>query len=707
MKLIVRSKRAWLVAGVSAAFALSTAAADEPPATDTSDWKCTQCPFAQGYSGDAEIGVLGASGANATFGRYTGIDHGGAYADVSASGQYRSNDGSYANYELDRLGLASRDGYVEGGREGRYDLRVSYDGQPNILYDTGATPYRTSGSTLGLPAGWISAGGTAGMSALGTSLAPVNIESERRTVALLARYFASPNWTVFGEFRRQEHDGTGLTGASFLTEAVQLPQPFDYVTNSLEAGVAWAGRRASLRVSYLGSWFDDNNESITFANPYLPIVPGSTFGALATPPGNTLQQLTASGNLQLPWRTTLTFTASVGTLKQNAAFLPVSTLPGSEVPTPDSLDGDVHLSHYALGLASRPLPKLSLRGNATYDGHDDKTSPLALPYVVTDTFPGGTAVTPRYSEDRVRLDGGADYALAHWIKVGVGGKLDDIHYGPGQVVTWTQNAESWGRGTITPIAPLSITLKIGNGLRKASSFDAAALPPEENPLIREYDYAPRDRVFYTLTGAWTVTSTLTWSVEGSIAKDDYRSSPLGLQSVHEQRGSTNLTWTPRDTLSTYLGAGYERLFNLQSGFDGVDTTPWLAADAERSWNLSAGGRWVPRERWTLSLDYLMAPSYDNTDTTAGGLQQAFPQNSSKLDSTRLDLAYRWTSAMQVHFRYVRETYSSNDWALDGVGPSSVPNLLALGVLPFRDNVNLFALTVRYQFGRDSTPRAPQ
>jgi len=275
------------------------------------------------------------------------------------------------------------------------------------------------------------------------------------------------------------------------------------------------------------------------------------------------------------------------------------------------------------------------------------------------------------------------------------------------VVTWTQNAESWGRGTITPIAPLSIMLKIGNGLRKASSFDAEALPAEENPLVRAYDYAPRDRVFYTLTGAWTVTPTLTWSVEGSIAKDDYRSSPLGLQSVHEQRGSTNLTWTPRDTLSTYLGVGYERLFNLQSGFDGVGTTPWLAADSERSWNLSAGGRWVPRERWTLSLDYLMAPSYDNTDTTSGGSQQAFPQNWSKLDSTRLDLAYRWTSAMQVHFRYVRETYSSNDWALEGVGPSTVPNLLALGIQPFRDNVNLFALTVRYQFGRDSTPRAAQ
>jgi len=692
----------WLVPGLIAALASSGSLADDPPSADTGGWKCTQCPFAQGYSGDAELGVLGASGANATFGRYTGIDHGGAYADAAASGQYRNDDGSYANYELDRLGLASRDGYVEGGREGRYDLRVSYDGQPNILYDTGATPYRANGSTLGLPAGWVSAGGTAGMGLLGTSLAPVTIESERRTVALLGRYFASPSWTVFGEFRRQEHDGSGLTGASFLTEAVQLAQPFDYVTNSLETGVAWAGRKASVRVSYLGSWFDDDYSSLTFANPYLPIVPGSTLGQLATPPGNTLQQLSAAGNAQLPWRTTLTFTASIGTLKQNAAFLPVSALPGAQVPTPDSLDGDVHLSHYALGLASRPLSKLSVRGNATYDGHDDKTSPLTLPYVVTDTFPGGTALTPRYSEDRVRLDGGADYVLAHWIKIGVGGKLDDIHYGPGQVVTWTQNAESWGRGTITPIAPLSITLKIGNGLRKASSFDAAALPPDESPLIREYNYAPRDRVFYTLTGAWTVTPTLTWSAEGSIAKDDYRSSPLGLQSVHEQRGSTNLTWTPRDTLSAYIEGGYERLFNLQSGYSGPDTIPWLAGDAQRFWNLSAGGRWVPQERWTLSLDYLLAPSYDNTDTTAGGLQQAFPQNWTKLDSTRLDLAYRWTSAMQIHVRYVRETYSSNDWALDGVGPSSVPNLLALGVQPFGDNVNLFALTVRYQFGRDGT-----
>jgi hypothetical protein len=111
---------------------------------------------------------------------------------------------------------------------------------------------------------------------------------------------------------------------------------------------------------------------------------------------------------------------------------------------------------------------------------------------------------------------------------------------------------------------------------------------------------------------------------------------------------------------------------------------------------------VPQERWTLSLDYLLAPSYDNTETTVFGGQQAFPENWTKLNIARLDAAYRWTSALQVHFRYTYETYNSSDWWLNGVGAQTLPNLLALGITPMQDHVNLFALTVRYQFGRDDS-----
>ena len=103
----------------------------------------------------------------------------------------------------------------------------------------------------------------------------------------------------------------------------------------------------------------------------------------------------------------------------------------------------------------------------------------------------------------------------------------------------------------------------------------------------------------------------------------------------------------------------------------------------------------------MTLDYVLAPSYDNNDTTAGGLQQAFPQNWTKLTSTRFAATYNWTAATQIHLRYTREQYNSNDWAVNGVGAGTVPNLLSLGVQPYRDNVNVFGLTVRHQFGRDT------
>jgi len=673
MNTITIARTASLTLGAALALngAIPAAAADPPP--DTSDWKCSQCPFLTGIATETEAGVLYASGANAAFGRYTGIDHPGAYADATASGQARAADGTYAGYDLEHLGLASRDGVVDAGREGRYDVRLSYDGQPTRLYDE-----------------------------------PVKLESNRRTVDLLARYFATPAWTLFGEYQRQEMDGTGLTSGSFLTEAVQLPLPINTVTNSLEAGAAWAGRYASVRLSYSGSWFSDENDGLLFTNPYTPIVPGSTAGELGDPPSNHLQQLTGSGTIELPWfATTLTSSVSVGTLRQDQSFLPVSTLAAANALGETSLNGDVHLSHYAAGLASRPLPKLSLRGNAAYDGRDDKNPVLSVPYIVTDTFPGGTAITPRYSEDRVRLDGGADYSLAHWLRVGVGGKFNDNHYGPGQVYTNTQETESWGRATVLPIDSLSITVKAGNGLRKVSSFDLAAVPIQESVLVRDYNYAPRDRTFSSLTGTWGITATLAWTIEGALIKDDFRSSPLGLESDHEQRASTTLAWTPRTTLSTYVDFGYQRLFTLENGSTGTVTTPWAATQTDRFWNLSVGGRWVPQERWTLSLDYLLAPSYSDTDSAAGGLQQAFPQNLTRLDSTRLDVLYRWTPALELRVRYTRETYHSNDWALDGVGPTTVPNYLALGLQPYRDNVNVIGLNVRYQFGHSTGPaKAP-
>jgi len=693
--------------GLSVAASLAAGGAGATEAeVDTSNWKCEQCPFFTGYDGNAEAGAFVASGANFSYGRYTGINTGHVYADVGATGTLQNPDGTYVKYDLQNLGLTSRDATVEAGQDGRYAVTLGYDGQPNWIYDGTVTPFRGVGSgVLTLPSDWVHAGSTSAMSSLNSSLTPVELGYLWHTVTLSGHYFAGSGWTFYSTLSRQEKSGTDLIGAAFLTQVVELPQPIDYVTTAFEAGARWSGERSSLKVTYSGSWFDDNTDSLQFANPYLPLVPGSTSGLLALPPGNDLQQVVASGDIHFPHpATTLTFAVSVGRVTQDQAFLPISTLAGSPSLGVGSLDGDLHLTHYSLGLSSRPITGLYLRGTASYDGRDDDTPVITVPsYIVTDTFPVGPATAVRYSEDRSTAEGSADYTVTHWLRLGVGGRYQQIHYGPGQVVTWTDDGQGWGRAVVTPRSDLTLTLKAGGDTRKASPFNASVLPVAENPEVFPYNYAPRDERFYSLTGAWSITPTLTWSLEGFAANTDYPLSTLGLQSEHERRAATTITYAPQEHLSLYVDAGYQTLDFLQDGFTGTVSAPWQATNNVRFWSASAGAHLSLHERWDLNLDYTHAPSYANSDTIVGGLAQPFPENDTTLDSVRFDLRYRWTSALSLHLRYAYEKYDSSDWALAGVGPATLPNLLSVGRSPYNYTVNLVGVSATYSF---ESPHAP-
>jgi len=247
------------------------------------------------------------------------------------------------------------------------------------------------------------------------------------------------------------------------------------------------------------------------------------------------------------------------------------------VPTPGSLNGDVHLSHYALQLASRPLPKLSIRGNAAYDGRDDQTtrspSTMSCRYLPAEQL--SRRATARIACVSMAA---AELRLGPLDTDRRRRQIQRRSLRPGQVITNTQETQSWGpRHSDSPLV-LELHVEIRRRLRKTSSFNAAALPVEENRWSA-ITTMPRDRVF-SRHGFWAATSTLTWTVEGYLAKDtiDPRRWVAGR---HEQRASTTLTWTPRDTLSAYIDAGYDGMAMLQNGYTGVLSAPWLAADTER------------------------------------------------------------------------------------------------------------------------------
>ena len=691
--------RSIVVASVAAALAAGAAHAD-PPRPDTSGWTCSHCPFYTGTSARIEGGVAYSDGANASSGRYTGVNHNGAYVQADANGQWRTKKGLYGGFETHNVGLASRSARVTTGQEGRYEVRLTYQGQPFRDYDTTQTPYRSDGAgRLVLPSDWVSSNSTAGMTALDPSLEAVRIESDRRTLDLSGKYFASSVWTVFGDFNRSEHTGTDATGASFLTEAIQLPEPFDYVTDSFEGGALWAGRVASVRLAYSGSWFDDETDELIFQNPYLAVVTGSTSGLLALPPDNDLQQVSVSGEATLPiWSGVLTYLASDGRLAQDGTFVPGSTLVSNPVTLPGSLGGDIRLTHYALALTLTPVSRLYMRGRATYDGRDDHTTPLAIAYVVTDTFAGGTYLTPRYGEDRTRLEGSADYGVFRWVRAGVGGDYTDTHYSPGQVLTYLDELQAWAYGTVTPLPALSFTVKGGSARRDASAFDVAGLPIAENPLLRAYDYAPRDREFVNLRGTWIITAALNASLEGSASTDAYRLSQLGLQESRERQLSATLTWAPATAWSVYLDGSYQHLEALQTGLEVTGAIPWQEREGEYFSTLGAGGEWAIRTRWHLKFDYVRADSRSATELLPAQLAAWFPEDRTGLDTVTLDSTYLWTQALTLHLRYQRARYGSSDWAFQSVYPDTIPQLLALGARPYRYDVDELGVSFVYRLG---------
>jgi len=121
--------------------------------------------------------------------------------------------------------------------------------------------------------------------------------------------------------------------------------------------------------------------------------------------------------------------------------------------------------------------------------------------------------------------------------------------------------------------------------------------------------------------------------------------------------------------------------------------------------MDVGGRWVPQSAGP-HLGLLARTSYEDTDSTVGGRRRVFRI----VDQTRFRASrspYQWTTALQIHSAITREQYNSNDWALNGVGRPPCRICGAGDSTQSRQCGTCFGLTVRYQFGHDSTPHASQ
>jgi MtrB/PioB family decaheme-associated outer membrane protein len=674
------------------------AGADDPPAVDTARWPCKYCPFEEDASFLPNLGAGYVSDDSAKFGEYTGLNEQGAYAVADADGRYRDKQGLRLDVSALDLGLDSRSIDLDGGRQGRYELHLSYWQLPHNISDTAVTPFSGAGTdVLTLPSGWVPAGTTGAMTALAGSLHGVELQTERRRFDLGGSLTPVEHWSLAVNVRHEEKSGTRGMGGSFVFNDAQLAVPVDYRTDQIDASAAYHAAKFQGRIAYYGSLFDNDAAALTWENPYSALGTG-TLGQLALTPDNEFHQLLVSGGYRLHERARVTADVAVGRMSQDEPFLPYTvnaSLATQPLPR-SSLDGRVDTLSGALKINTTPLDKLRINASLTYNDRDNRTPTAVYEWITTDTGAAQPRANLPYSLTRTvaTLDGA--YPLTPGMRVYAGCRYDEYERDLQEVVR-TQEESCWGKASVSATELVDVSLTWTHAQRTGSDYnpnpDDSAL---QNPLMRLYNLASRDRDEVKLRVDLTPSEGFEIGLDGHIAWDSYYKSVIGLLDGRSWAAAVDCAWTlsARITATCYLS--HEQIESRQANAELLAAAPlWFGDSTDTTDTASAGLEYRAHDRLGLGLDYTYARSTGEIGIRSAAV--GFPDLETRLSSGRLYVDFAPRARLTLRLSYWYESYRSEDWALDGVSPSTIDNVLALGAASPAYNVNVVTLSGRYEF----------
>jgi MtrB/PioB family decaheme-associated outer membrane protein len=690
-----------LSAQVAAAVAADSPAGGQPP-VDTSQWQCKFCQFEEGLSGTLDLGAGYVSDDSFKFGEYTGLHEQGGFLVGNASVRSRGEDAAYWNIDASNLGLDSRSLSVEGGKQGTYKLFLNYKELPHFISDSALTPFAgTGGNLLTLPSGWVTAPTTDTMTSLAGSLHEADLETQRKRLGVGVSLTPAREWEYALKFRHETKQGTQrIAGAVFFNSA-QLVQPVDYVTDQLDASASYAGRKLQAKFAYYASTFKNSHNALTWQNPFTPpgFAPDATTGQLALPPDNQFHQILASAGYQFSDRTSAMADIALGRMTQDETFL-AATLNSSLSQTlpRNSLDGRVDTTNANLKIVSAVTDRLRLNAAYTYNDRDNKTPQAAYTWVTTDSFVNTPRTNLPYSftQDTIKLS--ADYRATAHLKTSVGFDHDrrERTY---QEADKTRENTFWGKVIARTRDNINLTLKLAHAQRDQSGYVAVAgIDPPENPLLIKYNMADRtrDSVGLRLDAAAAESVNVGFGLD--VSKDKYPDSQLGLINGDGFNLSGDVSAMLSKLTSLHFFLNHEKIQSKQVGSATFSTADWFAENNDTINVIGIGVKHMVMEnKFDIGADYTTSRSKGRITVDTGVPTATFPDLVTQLDSLKLYATYRLKDNISLQGAYWYETYDTENWMLNGVTPSTIPNVLTFGEQSPSYHVNVISLSVRYKF----------
>lgn len=680
--------------------AADTSAQTLPAGVDISDWACEYCTFEHGYSGEIEAGIGYVTDPSFKFGEYNGLNDDGGYLIGNASARFRGDNAEYLNLRVRDLGLDTRSVDIAFGQQGRYSLFLNYDEIPHYISGSAQTPYLGTGSNvLVLPTGWSSSGTTTGMTDLAASLHDVDLKTARKRLGMGVLFIPAKHWETSVTVHHEIRDGIKAGAGTFYFNSAQLTLPVDSVTNQVEVSASYTTPKWQSRLAYYGSFFNNQDASLTWQNAYNPIVAGADTGQLALPPDNQFHQFQLSSAYQMSEGTRISGDIAVGRMKQNDELLAASINPNLVVALPrDSAEAQVNTLTANLKLDAAVNNKLRVKASYRYNDRNNKTPSTAFGWVSSDSFIAVARTNLPYSftDKEARL--GADYRVSNKSKI-TGGYDHVIKQRTNQEVGETTEGTFWAKASVRPRDNIDLGFKLAHSERDTSAYNLVAeTDTPQNPLLRKYNLADRNRNSCSVRAGFIPHERVNLEVSVDYSMDDYMNSVMGLTESRETGYNVDASFVLTAVTTLHAFANREQIKSEQAGSQNFATPDWFAKndDTIDTFGLGAQHQLI-KDKLDVGLDYVVSRSTGDIRVVNAITGTDFPSLKTKLNSVQLHADYRLKDNMTLRVAYWYENYQSTDWTVDGVAPDTLSNVIGLGTDSPDYDLHTAMMSVRYRF----------
>ena len=527
----------------------------------------------------------------------------------------------------------------------------------------------------------------------------VETRSRRDTATAGFEYLATDALTLHSNVQVMRRKGTLPYGGSFgHSSLVELPAPIDHTLTDFTGGAEFVRDPVLLRAGYVGSWFQNDITTFTFDNPFRAVdsAAASSRGRLSLAPTNSFVSVNGLASVKLPQRSRATAYVSVGSLADSDDPLMPQTVNSAIVSAPlerTHVEGEARTTALNLSFVSRPTRQVDVDVRYRSYDYDNQTPQFALTQRVSyDNTPASLTVpvhTEPFGLARHSLEADVRYSPMPRAVAGVGFTWqaeDRTHR------IFESIADNVFRLTFDSIGSqwFWVRTKYEHARKRGEDFDVTLLTSvNEQPGMRHFDVASRDRDRLTVLGSLTPLSNLALTASVAAGKDDYLESEFGLRDNTHRVYSFGIDGTPAANVVWSGSYSYEnynalsRSRQASSAAEFVDPARKWATDATdrvHSIVLNAGVNRIA-ERFDVGFSYDFNRARSTYDYITGAVANrtlpeevvvpttlpaptALPRIASELQRSTIDLTWPITSRVALGLSHWYERFRVQDFTLD-------------------------------------------